>query len=227
MTRRRKFLSLSLTAKPEAHPSKGSDRSGTGAVRPTDGSRLLPWKRIALASILASASAVALGAQANDEDSDTEQLQFRWAFSGGGASEWGQCTEFGSIPPDWIRTEIWEDGFMLELDLPEGTKVPCLRSKLPDAHRIEVFGELTDGPDHTVFPSHEGRWMLFASFDGAAAMELGEIGLAPGPDGSLGVVWDEGWEEHAPALSYLTLTVAEADGQGQDHEDKGGKGDEK
>lgn len=169
-------------------------------------------------------AAVGLSANADDE---VEEPPFRidWTFAGGGLAAWGQCTDLGTVPREWLYVELWEEGFLVRVDVPKGAEVPCLHSHLPEPHAVEFFGELSDGDGAVHFPSIDGRWVVFASVDGMPAMEVGEIGFEPAPGGALRLVWDDAWMEHAEGLRYLSVTLSPQDAPEHtgDDDEKGGK----
>lgn len=136
---------------------------------------------------VAIASAVVLRPVVHAETEDEEYI-LQWAFQGGGAVGLGQCKELGEAH---IGVQVWDDAFALSLRIPAEERIPCLGSRLPEDHLIEIFGESVDGEAHRLLAPNT-RWLLSISADRGPAIEIGNAEFLPSTDGRHAVVWSEG-----------------------------------
>ena len=149
----------------------------------------------------------------------------RWSFAGGGDTGLGQCTEHGELPADSVAVEVDGDEFVFRIDLPAGQRVPCLGSRLPDSHTIEIFGQAVDGQT-TVFPNATTEWTVAAAFDGRPAVQLGQAHFDAVADGAYQLQWSGETPLAIPGLSIQLVPVPVGEHDGGEHDGDEHDGDE-
>ncbi len=149
--------------------------------------RLSGRRRFASAVGAAVISAAILRPSVHAQTEDQDYVLER-AFTGGGPVGLGQCTESGEAR---VGVQVWDDAFALALKIPADERIPCLGSRLPEDHLIEVFGESLDGEVHGLLVP-KTRWLLSMSADHGPAIEIGDAEFVPSTDGRYALVWSEG-----------------------------------